>query len=426
MTFVEPKTITDETSRDAGEIAHCAQITPPDSENPGRREHPLRVAVVTPIPTPYRDPFWNELARQPSVQLTVFYCAAGKSDRPWKESWRREYRSEVLSGWNLLRWRGADASCFWNPTIVRRLANGGFDVVLIGGYNHLTMWAALWFAVRRKVPYYLMCESHLHKHRAGWKQFLKRPLLRWIVTHATGFLPTGRLATDFLRSYGADPATITTLPNVPDVAGIKERVARIRGAADQMPAPELSGRPVILFVGRLIPKKRAELVIRAFHAIHSSNDAILVIVGDGPLRASLEQLAAELAISDRVYFCGFIEPDEVLRWYARAKLFVLPSSETWGVAVIEALAAGVPVVVSDEVGCHVDVVADPALGAVVPARNLEALRDALQCRLGQSGTGEEFHTAWKETGVRLRYEILAQNLARDLKSGVQRLVGADL
>lgn len=407
---------------------NVAAAVPPSQRAAGcsdRPKQPLRVAVVTPIPTPYRDPFWNELARIRDIHLTVFYCASGKSDRPWKASWQRSYPWEVLPGWNLLRWRGADASCFWNPAIVRRLAAGRFDVLLIGGYNHVTMWMALWFAVRRNVPYFLMSESHLQSHRAGWKQWMKRPVLRWIVKHAAGFLPTGRLSAEFLRSYGADSRMMTSLPNVPDVVGLAAEVRRLRDSSDFPGPSELAGRPLVLFVGRLIPKKRAELVIRAFHAIRSTSDAVLVIVGDGPLRPFLEQLVVELEIGARVHFAGFLQSDEVLRWYAHANVFVLPSSETWGVVVIEALAAGIPVVVSDEVGCHIDVVAHPALGTVVQARSLEALRDALRQQLGQRGLSDEFNAAWEKIGAELRYDVLAQTLACDLMAGVQRCVGAD-
>jgi glycosyltransferase involved in cell wall biosynthesis len=425
MMLVAPKKIDNVPTSAAGDHIVSPAAIVPGAPEVGRSDQKLRVAVVTPIPTPYRDPFWNELARRPEIDLTVYYCAAGKSDRPWKDDWHREYRSEVLSGWNLLRWRGADASCFWNPTLNRRLADGRFDAILIGGYNHLTMWGALWFAVRRKIPYFLMCESHLRSHRAGWKQLLKRPALRWIVRHAAGFLPTGRLATEFLQSYGADAKAMTLLPNVPDVVRLAAEVDRHRDQAD-FPGPAgLAGRPLVLFVGRLIPKKRAELVIRAFHAIHSTNDAVLVIVGDGPLRSGLETIVAELEIGDRVHFAGFVQPDEVLHWYAHASLFVLPSSETWGVVVIEAMAAGIPVVVSDEVGCHVDVVANEALGTVVPARNFEALRDALQRLLEDPAGTERFLAAWSTIEPGLRYDVLARNLTSQLTADVRGHRGAD-
>ena len=129
----------------------------------------MRIAVVTPIPTPYRDPFWIELARCPGIELKVYYCTGGKADRPWTVDWRDGLETETLRGWNLLRWRGSDASCFWNPAILRRLSEGRFDAIIFAGYNHVTMLAAMLFAVRRRIPFFLLCESHGLSRRSGWK-----------------------------------------------------------------------------------------------------------------------------------------------------------------------------------------------------------------------------------------------------------------
>ena len=295
-----------------------------------------KIAVIAPIPTPYRDSFWNEFARTPGVDLTVYYCSGGKPDRPWTVNWPREYRHEVLPGRNLTWFRGADESCFWNPKIGRCLKSARFDAVLIDGYNHPTMCAAMWTAVQKKIPFYLMCESHLRGRRSSWKQRIKGPLLRAIVGRAAGFLPTGQLAAEYLTEYGASPAAMTAFPNVPDVERYQALVLEHRQRGNTPFNDIVQGRPVILFVGRLIPKKRADLLIRAFHEVHSQTDALLVIVGDGPMRSELEQLAARLDLSARVHFAGFVQPDEVLRWYARANLFVLPSSETWGASAVEA------------------------------------------------------------------------------------------
>lgn len=375
---------------------------------------PVRVAVVTPIPTPYRDPFWSEFARTPGIDLTVFYCSGGKSDRPWTAQWKQEFRSEVLAGWNLLRWRGVDASCFWNEAIARRLAEGQFDAILVGGYNHLTMWRTILFAVRRRIPYFLMCESHQRTIRSAWKQWLKRPILRWLVAHAAGCLPTGQLASEFLLSYGANQDKLTLLPNVPDVVAIESKVKEIRERGEHPGPSWLRSRPVILFVGRLIEKKRAELVIRAFHRIGGDEHSALVIVGDGPLRPELEGLVQELGIRENVWFAGFVQPAEVLRWFAFARVFVLPSSETWGVAVLESVAAGVPVIVSDEVGCHADVVTDAVLGKVVPARDELALSNAMKVYLSQQPTDVANQQSRQLFNSRMRYDVLAQSLRNAL------------
>lgn len=371
----------------------------------------VRLAVVTAIPTPYRDPFWNELARLPEIDLTVYYCSAGKADRPWKDDWRRDYECKILPGRNLLAWRGPDASCFWNPGIVRSLAGGNFDAVIVGGYNHLTMWATMLLCVWRKIPFYLMSESHLRCRRSRWKSWFKRPFLRWIVSHAAGMLPTGALAAEFLATYGACPSRMTLVPNVPDLERLRHDAARLREENEFPGPPGFAGRPLALFVGRLIPKKRAELLIRALHGMQGGAEAVLVIVGDGPQRKELERLVENLGLQSRVHFAGFVQPDEVLRWYAFARVMVVPSSETWSVAVLEALAAGVPVVVSDEVGCCVDVINDPAVGTIVRAGDRDSLTQALEQRLARPADRTLVEQAWEPVRQTLCYSAVARNLA---------------
>lgn len=373
---------------------------------------PMRIAVVTPIPTPYRDSFWNVVARQPEIELSVFYCSEGKGDRPWEVDWPRNYRSEVLPGRNLARWQGTDASCFWNPSIVKHLQAGHYDALVIGGYNHPTMWAAMRYAVRRGLPYFVMCESHLKKCRPVWKRWLKGPAVRWVVKHAAGGFPTGVLAERYLTSYGADRETLIRIPNAPDVVKLARTTAELRGLRHNLRQQYgLDNRLVVLFVARLIPKKRADLLIRAFRRVSSSKQARLVLVGDGPERPKLEALVEQLCLSHVVHFTGFVQPEDVATWYTLADLFVLPSSETWGVAVLEALASGLPVIVTDEVGCHHDVINDPVVGDAIPARDEVALAEALERRLSFPVPPSSIQQVWTPVRDSLRYDKIAQRFA---------------
>ncbi|MCL4190855.1 MAG: glycosyltransferase family 4 protein [Thermoguttaceae bacterium] len=367
----------------------------------------MRIAVVTPIPTPYRDPFWNVVAAQPGVELEVFYCSAGKADRPWQVDWQRRFHSEVLPGVNLAAWRGADASCQWNPAIVSRLKAGRYDAIIVGGYNHPTMWAAMRCARRSGVPYFLMCESHLRRRRGTVRRWIKEYVVRRAVQGAAGLFPTGQLAREYLLHYGARPENIELLPNVPDVEALAETASRLRPERRSLRRRlGLDGCFVVLFAGRLIPKKRPGLLLRAFRQIPNSVNARLVIVGDGPLRGELEQTARDFGLEDSVLFPGFVQPPAMPEWYAAADLFVLPSSETWGVVVIEALASGLPVVVSDEVGCHPDVVTE-AVGTVVAARDEAALAGALRQHAEQAEADEGARAVRQRVLESLTYKRLA-------------------
>ena len=373
----------------------------------------MKIAVVTPIPTPYRDPFWNVVSRQPGVDLHVFYCARRKADRPWLGDWGRQFAHTYLPGWNLTRWRGADASCYWNPGIGRRLRAGGYDAVLVGGYNHPTMLAAMRAARRMGTPYYVMCETYRGIGRGRWTGGIKERVVRRVFENAAGALPTGVLAERYVRECGAKAEGTLRLPNVPDVAALAEESRRSR----ENGAGGGASRPVVLFVGRLIPKKRAGLLIRAFQAAGGAERARLVLVGDGPDRAALERVTADLGLRGAVEFAGFCEPGEVRSWYGRASVYVLPSSETWGVSVIEALASGVPVIVSDEVGCHPDVMCEPGVGRVVRAGEMEGLVHALTDALASPISKTDVVRAMKPLLESLTYRVLAERLVSHLRGG---------
>jgi glycosyltransferase involved in cell wall biosynthesis len=118
--------------------------------------------------------------------------------------------------------------------------------------------------------------------------------------------------------------------------------------------PLVGDRPLVLFLGRLHPKKGLDLLIPAF-ARARLGDAVLVIAGPGDeaYRAELEARARDALPGDRVVFTGMLRGRERIEALADADLFVLPShQENFGVAVMEALAAGTPVLVSDRVNTH--------------------------------------------------------------------------
>lgn len=166
--------------------------------------------------------------------------------------------------------------------------------------------------------------------------------------------------------------------------------------------PELQGRRVVLFLGRLHPKKQPEVALRAFRAVCAADgDACLVLAGPGPPRyvAGLQRLTRELGIGDQVVFTGLLRARAVREAYRAASVFVLPSwQENYGFAVVEAMAAGCPVIVSDRVDLAPDVEKAGA-GVVVPP-TVEATAEALARLLGDAS----LRRAMGENGRRLVME----------------------
>jgi len=152
---------------------------------------------------------------------------------------------------------------------------------------------------------------------------------------------------------------------------------------------------IVLFVGRLAREKNLEnLLIAAANVLDKFPKTLFLIVGDGPEREKLEEFARKLNISRNVVFEGAVEHDVLPAYYGACDVFVLPSDhEGWGLVVIEALAAGRPVVTTD-VGLAGEVVRDGECGFVIPKRNPAMLAERiikllgseeLRCRMGEAG-----------------------------------------
>ncbi len=175
----------------------------------------------------------------------------------------------------------------------------------------------------------------------------------------------------------------------------------------------------LLFVGRLRYYKGVDTLL---HALARVPDASLTIVGDGPLRAQWERLGRDLGVAARVTFAGEVEDGELPDWYRRANAYVLPANvraEAFGIALLEAMASGLPCVTT-EVGTGTSwVVRDAETGFVVPPCDAEALAHAirrladpeLRQELGRAGRQRVERCFTRETMVRQVMQVYEDVLA---------------
>jgi glycosyltransferase involved in cell wall biosynthesis len=169
------------------------------------------------------------------------------------------------------------------------------------------------------------------------------------------------------------------------------------------------GEPIVLYAGRLIPWKGVQYAIAAMEQVPG---AVLVVAGDGHYRATLQEQAAAAGLGERVRFLGAVAHEELPRLLAASDLLVATSfaSETFGIALVEAQACGVPVVAS-RFGGFPEVVRDGETGLLVPPQDPAALAAALRglladperrVRMGQAGrewVHERFH--WDRVAERV-------------------------
>lgn len=340
---------------------------------------PLRVAYITPLPTPYRQPLLNRLTELDDLDVTVFYCAGQEGDRSWTVPVPPNERHRFLPGFQIVTRRGHKTlynHC--NPSIWRALSRGDFDAVVTAGYALVTTQIAIAWALFHRKPYFFRCESHTPSDRSPLRRAVKSVFLRFVCRCAAGGLPTGSLARDYLAHYGMARDRMRFFPNTTDVHSIAARVDALRGERDEIKAQLGVTRPrMAMFVGRLIPAKAPLEMLEAFLRVsRSRSDWALAVVGDGELEGAMRQYVEERGL-DGVHLLGFRQDDALLRVYAAADLFVLPSrQEPWAVVVNEAAAAGLPLLLSDAVGAAADLLEPGENGEIFSAVDVDEMTAA--------------------------------------------------
>ncbi len=226
------------------------------------------------------------------------------------------------------------------------------QVVLVPGYYTAPgLAAALWGKLKRRRTV-LMTESTEADHeRSAFKEAVKGWLIRFLFNWAVaGGMPHRR----YLERLGFRPDRIAGFYDVVDNDFFRERSQAIH--KHSQPSDFDLPEQYFLYVGRLAEEKNMRGLLAAYLEYRrGGGDWALVLVGDGPERLALEQMAALSAYGQDVYFAGLRSTAELPQYYAFAGCFVLPSiREPWGLVANEAMAAGLPLIVSRRCGCAED------------------------------------------------------------------------
>ena len=246
-----------------------------------------------------------------------------------------------------------------------------------------------------------------------------RRWIRWAAARAAGLVTVSSGLRDRLVALGTAPERIRVLRNGVDIAlfrpGDREAARRRLGFT----------RPTLLAVGNLVAVKRHPLMVEALALLP---DADLVIVGEGPERNAIEALARARGLANRVRLLGQMPQQKLPEIYGAADLLLLVSShEGWPNVLLESMACGTPVLVSDIAGIT-DIVATPAAGRIVPRvmpENLAgAISDLLAAPSERAATrayAEQFD--WQSTTdgqIALFREVCAQYRADAAMAGTHR------
>jgi len=363
---------------------------------PGGLDRPVKVAFINTHPIQYFAPLYAFLNRSSDLAITALYLSdysvRGAPDRSFGRM--VQWDIDLLSGYDARFVDGAQqrnephgflsaiASRLWHDVV-----SGGFDAIIVHGHTPAAMMIAIAAGVHAGTPVFMRAETHLGLARSPLKRALRRPLLGALYARLAGVLAIGSANAAFYRAMGVPDRKTFLMPYAVD----NERFACMSHLteAERVQLRARFGvtddRPIVLFAAKLQPRKRPDDLLQA--AAHLSREGLrfhVVLIGSGQMEQGLRDLRDSLGLGN-VHFEGFVNQRSMPASYGACDVFVLPSDdEPWGLAVNEAMCAGLPLVASAAVGCAPDLVHDGINGATFAARDVRGLAQALRPMLESS------------------------------------------
>lgn len=341
------------------------------------------LAILTTHPIQYQVPLWQALARDGRVPFEVWYLTSHATQPARDREFGKEFAwdLDMLAGYPhkfLEVASGATPNSFWKCRLKEklrdRLSESGARALWINGWQVAAYWQAVREAKAAGVEVWLRGESNDLAPVPWWKMPIKRALLGQLFKRVDRFLYIGSANKRLYEKFGVPDQKLFPAPYAVDNERFGQQAEALRGhrsaIRSQWSIPEDAF--VVLFCGKFIPKKRAADLIEAAKLLNSSLPAPssklhLLFVGSGELGADLrgncrvvfdaENLSSSLVTRHAslpvASFAGFLNQTQVSRAYVAADVLVLPSdyNETWGLVVNEAMASGLPCIVSDRCGC---------------------------------------------------------------------------
>ena len=343
------------------------------------------LALVASHPVQYQVPWYRALASM--TDLKVFFAHRAGADEharagfgvafewdiPLFDGYQFEWLENVASRAGVDRFRGCDT-----PQIAERIERGRFDAVVVNGWNLRSYWQAVRAARRTGTPVMVRGDSQLVTERGALRRTAKRAVYPRLLRSFDAFLTVGRRNEDYYRHYGVAADRLFRSPHCVD----NDFFARAAQTARQRPdnirraIGIADDAMVFVFVGKLIAKKRPLDFLIALEQTRRTRPEVRgLIVGDGPLRAELEEYQRQHDTG--CVIVGFLNQLEIARAYAAADALVLSSTggETWGLVVNEAMACGLPAIVSDAAGCAPDLIDEGRTGFTYPCGDIRRLAD---------------------------------------------------
>jgi glycosyltransferase involved in cell wall biosynthesis len=389
---------------------------------------PIRLAVLNSHPIQYFAPLYAYLNATPQFDVTALYMSDSslRGDRDpgfgqsvtWDVDLLAGYRSIFVGGDKAQRRTPGRFFSLVAPEVWREVRRGGYDALVVHGHHYAANLIAIAAAKSVGIPVLMRGDGHLGILRGGLRRRLRRPAMNLLYRIVDRFMAVGAENAAYYRAMGAPQDKIFVAPFSVDnerfVSASTMTVTERRKSRDHFGIPQDS--PAILYAAKFAQRKHPDDLLRATVRLREITPAPFAVVmcGTGEMEPELRAYCADQGL-ENVVFTGFVNQAELPKLYGCCDVFVLPSeNEPWGLAVNEAMCAALPVVVSREVGCVVDLVRDGGNGFAPEAGDIEGWAQALRRLIEDADFRKRAGAASLERISRWSYREVAEAFARAL------------
>jgi glycosyltransferase involved in cell wall biosynthesis len=357
-------------------------------------------------PTPYNDYLFQHLARDPTLDLTVHFRSGVLASHPWQTALAQGYKSRIYQltlgvDWHLIHGALRDRGAFF----------------LVAGWDHTTSQVLLTLLRLLGRRYALWTDApDVTRQRRGLRALIRGAWLRWVFAGAARVLGTGEPAVRALSRMGAPASRLTSFPYWIDIAAY---------ARDAAPLSVGVARPLrFISSGRINNRLKGHDVAVAALALAAANGAAdfeYCIAGAGSDEEALRATVRSVGLESKVRFLGWVEPEELRGLFRSSDALIHPSPvhEPYGVAVIEAMAAGLVVFASDVTCAATDRITHGENGFIHHAGDVSGLAQQLTAFLRNPASAAEIGRRARITAEQWPIER-AVAIARSVIQGVEK------
>jgi len=360
-----------------------------------------KVAVLTSHPIQYQAPLFRKLSVHPDIDLTVYFCwdfGVGKEQLDPEFGVKFKWDIPLLEGYKykfLPNLSPKPSSSFFgqiNPSIIKELRRNHYDAMWVHGYASSTNWLAFWGAWLSGPPIIFRGETDLSNPRPFLKRITKKALLVPLFRRISAFLYSYKSNAEYYKHYKVSENKLFFCPCAVDNSFWQRQAIELRDKKDEF-KKKLSipdGYSTILYVAKLIPRKRPVDLLQAYEIMRNQHIKTSVIfVGDGSEACNLKDYVQKKNLKN-VFFTGFKNQSELSPLYSIADVFVLPSNhDPSPKAINEAMNFSIPIITTNKVGTAPDLIKVGGNGFIYPVGDVKALTDCLLKVLRNLQTAEE-------------------------------------